>query len=109
MAGVTHYESDLPNGRVWAMWEADGWQHRSNILMHEGAEIPMHAHSYAHDYRLGVGTYGLVVESPEGVKEAEKIIEGGSTGHVPAWWKHHFRLVKWGGAPGQVDCYWRAE
>lgn len=109
MAGVAHFETDIPNGRVWAMWEENGFQHRVNILMREGAEIPMHAHSYAHDYVLGVGVYAITVETPDGVKEPEKLIEGGSKGHVPAYWKHHFRLEKWGGAPGKVDCYWRAE
>lgn len=108
MAGVTNYQADIVNGRVWAMWEADGFQHRINILMHEGAEIPMHSHSYSHDYRLGVGVYALTVEV-DGVKEPERLIDGGSIGHVPAGVQHHFRLVKWGGAPGHVDCYWRVE
>lgn len=108
MAGVTLYQSDISNGRVWVMWEQDGIQHRTNILMREGAEIPMHSHDYAHDYNLGVGVYALTVEK-DGVKQPEVLIAGNSKGHVPAFVKHHFRLHKWGGVPGQIDCHWPVE
>lgn len=106
MAGIVAFEADLLHKRVFAMWAADGYQYRANILLEEGADIPMHVHNYAHDYELGVGTYGLTVEAPDGTVEPERTLEGGSKGHVPAYWRHHFRLLKWGGAPGKVTCYW---
>lgn len=106
MSGLTLFEADLAHQRVFAMWSDDKFNYRANIMLAEGADIPMHAHSYTHEYRLGKGTYGLVVESPAGIREEEQILEAGSTGVVPAWWKHHFRLIKWGGEPGRVECYW---
>lgn len=106
MSGLVLFEADLDHQRVFAMWNDATHHYRANIMLAEGADIPMHAHSYTHDYRLGAGTYGLVVESPAGIREPEQVLEGGSTGSVPAWWKHHFRLLKWGGEPGRVECFW---
>lgn len=106
MAGVEAYEADVANGRVWMMYAHDGVQHRVNLLLHEGSEIPMHSHSYAHDYVLGKGTYALTIERPDGEKR-EEVVSGETYGHVPAGWRHHFRLAKWGGEPGKVDCFWR--
>lgn len=106
MSGLTLFEADLAHNRVFAMWDDGSYNYRANIMLIEGAEIPMHAHSYEHEYKLGKGTYSLTIESPSGIKEPEQILQGGSTGKVPAWWKHHFKLIKWGGEPGRVECFW---
>lgn len=99
--------ADLAHGRAFLMWEDEGYQFRANILLYPGATIPMHSHEYAHDYELGKGVYGLTVESPEGVVEPEVVLPAGAKGSVPARWKHHFRLIEWGGEPGHVKCFWR--
>lgn len=97
---------DQDNGRAFVMFRDQGFEFRINYLLYEGAKIPMHSHSYDHDYRLGRGVYGLVIESPEGVKEQEVLLPPESRGHVPKLWKHHFRLVKMDEEPGRIDCYW---
>lgn len=97
--------ADPDHGRVFMMWQDEGYEFRQNTLLYVGATIPMHEHHYAHDYLVGPGVYALTVERPDGSVE-EREVQGGYVGHVPALHKHHFKLTEWGGAPGFVRCYW---
>lgn len=98
--------ADPENGRAWMAWEDQGFMFRANVMLYPGAQIPMHAHTFDHHYRLGRGVYGLIVESPEGVRAPEVELPAFSRGFVPKFWKHHFRLIQMDKEPGRIECYW---
>ena len=97
MAGVI-IDSDLVNGRVVIHWEDDRYEHHTNLLLWVGAEIQLHAHSYAHDTDYGPGVYRF----SDG--EREEILTGPGRLHVPKGRSHAFRMVELVDGPGKLDC-----
>jgi hypothetical protein len=100
MAGVTDCQPDMVNGRVQVFWTDGERQHVTNLLLYPGAEIKLHAHSYAHDTDYGPGVYWFSDGEREGT------LRGPGQLHVPIGRAHHFRMVELAGVPGKLDCHW---
>ena len=104
MAGITHYESNLPNCLSASMWMSDGVQYRSNILHRVGAKVELHAHSYDHTARIR-GCMKMIVIAP-GREPVESTVGNGEEVFVPAWHRHSFELLEAVDDIGEVLCFW---
>jgi hypothetical protein len=101
VAGVTDYQQDLVNGRAFSMWEENGIQYRSNLLLRPGATIPLHAHSYDHTARI-LGRMRMTVSGIHSEVANDEVF-------IPAWQQHTFTLIEGIDGVGEVLCYWRSE
>lgn len=110
----TLMDSDLLNGRHWAMWEECGIQFRSNMVDAVGGCIPLHVHSYAHVALVTHGVFQCSTVAPDGTQESFLVASKGfdvpdSRGYrlvIPAGYQHTFVLLESGGKPGEVLCFW---
>lgn len=84
------------------MWEENGVQYRSNVLLWVGAVVPLHSHSHGHDAE----TKGRMKMTVDGV---ESIVAHGSKVFIPKGKQHTFELLEPHNGIGEVLCYWRAE
>lgn len=98
MAGVIAQEHDVLNGRVWSMWHECGIQFRSNLLLHKGACVPLHAHSYDHIAMLTAGEFDVTVDD-----QAPYVAVAPCRIMIPAGSEHTFSLRS---DTGEVLCMW---
>lgn len=109
-------EADLPNGRVFSLWEEAGMKHRSNVLLRVGSSIPLHRHRWPHVAHITRGLVSFRATAPdgtvtEGLAASSEYTQahpftvcGSSRVTIPAEYQHTFTLLD--GAPGEVLCIW---
>lgn len=105
MAGVVIEQPDLANGRVFSMWCEAGIQFRSNLLLHVGSQIELHAHNYDHVSFVTHGVFDAVEITPDG-KRREYEARAPLRITIPAWHEHSFVLKEHEGRPGEILCMW---
>lgn len=99
MAGVIDQYEDLKNGRVFSMWCEAGIQYRSNLLLHVGARIPLHVHSYDHTARI-TGRMKMTVDG------VDSEVGTGTEVFIAAGRQHSFELLETENGVGEVLCFW---